>query len=119
MPHPSRFFFHWRQATSVVLLAGLVSSARARGGLGLVPSRIAGAGAIWRLPLARAELDRRIERIHRPYHAALAAALAAAHDRFGAALLLDCHSMPPRGGSEAGEPLVVFGDRHGASAVIG
>lgn len=96
--------------------AGLVQTARTRGGLGLVPSRIAGSGAIWLHRLSRDELARRVETVHRPYHAALAAALTAARDRFGAAILLDCHSMPPRppaGGVPA--PPLVFGDRHGSS----
>ena len=93
----------------------VLPSARARAGIGLLPSRIAGAGALWRGPIAAAELARRIESIHRPYHAALADALAQARERFGAAVLLDCHSMPPRS-PESGEPRIVFGDLHGTSA---
>lgn len=99
---------------------GLVQSARTRGGIGLIPSRITGLGPIWRERIARAEFDRRLATIHRPYHAALAAALGHARDRFGAALLLDCHSMPPRARGEAGDcdppASVIFGDRHGTSA---
>lgn len=96
--------------------AALLQSARTRGGLGLVPSRIAGSGAIWLHRLGRNELQRRIEAIHRPYHAALAAALAAARDRFGIAILLDCHSMPPRLPAAGIRPAtLVFGDRHGTS----
>ncbi|MEA3017555.1 MAG: hypothetical protein QOI38_2277, partial [Sphingomonadales bacterium] len=96
--------------------AALLQSARTRGGLGLVPSRIAGAGAIWLHRLGRDELRRRIDVIHRPYHAALAAALAAARDRFGVAVLLDCHSMPPRAPAGGVRPAtLVFGDRHGTS----
>ena len=96
--------------------SSLVQSARTRGGLGLVPSRIAGTGAIWLHRLSRDELARRVERTHRPYHAALAATLEAARSRFGAAILLDCHSMPPRvteGGAKP--PPIVLGDRHGTS----
>ncbi len=91
-------------------------TARARGGLGLIPSRINGSGAIWRQRIPEAELKRRLTEIHRPYHAALAAALKAARARFGTALLLDCHSMPPRRepGGGAG-PQMVFGDRHGTA----
>ena len=96
--------------------AALLQSARTRGGLGLVPSRIAGSGANWLHRLRRDELRRRIETIHRPYHSALAAALAAARDRFGVALLLDCHSMPPREPAAGVRPAtLVFGDRHGTS----
>jgi N-formylglutamate amidohydrolase len=96
--------------------ASIVQSARTRGGLGLVPSRIAGSGAIWLHRLSREELRRRVETVHRPYHEALDLALRAARDRFGTAILLDCHSMPPRapaGGVKP--PPIVFGDRHGTS----
>jgi len=95
----------------------IVQSPRTRGGIGLIPSRITGVGAIWRQRIPRAELARRVQEIHRPYHEALDAALSEARDRFGAAVLLDCHSMPPRsqGGGEA-QSAVIFGDRHGTSA---
>ncbi|HEX6376185.1 MAG TPA: N-formylglutamate amidohydrolase [Allosphingosinicella sp.] len=91
-----------------------VDSPRTRGGLGLIPTRIAGCGAIWRQRIAASEVARRVERIHRPYHAALETELAAARARFGVAILLDCHSMPPRGAG-AGEAGIVLGDRHGGS----
>jgi N-formylglutamate amidohydrolase len=97
---------------------GLVQSARTRGGIGLVPSRITGLGPIWRERISRAELDRRIEQIHRPYHAALDAALGHARARFGGAILLDCHSMPPRARGDGGGAAaagVIFGDRHGTT----
>ena len=95
----------------------VMQSARTRGGLGLVPSRIAGTGAIWLRRLGGDELARRIGEIHRPYHAALAGALRAARDRFGVAILLDCHSMPPRGAIAGAAPAsIVFGDRHGTSS---
>jgi N-formylglutamate amidohydrolase len=90
-----------------------VESPRTRGGLGLIPARIAGSGAIWRQRIAAAEVARRVEIIYRPYHAALEAELRAAKARFGIAILLDCHSMPPRGGD--GDAPVVLGDRHGGS----
>ncbi len=94
---------------------GLLQSARSRGGLGLVPSRIAGSGAIWLRRMSGDELERRIATIHRPYHDALEVMLEATRRRFGLAILLDCHSMPPRDapGLQAG---IVFGDRHGASS---
>ena len=55
--------------------------------------------------------------MHRPYHAALARGLEALRDRWGAALLIDLHSMPPLGpkrGADAA-PDFVLGDRFGAS----
>jgi N-formylglutamate amidohydrolase len=94
--------------------ASLLSSLRTRGGLGLVPARLAGAGGLWRGRMSRDELNRRVETIHRPYHAALADALSTARRQFGAAILLDCHSMPPRGEGQAGAA-IIFGDRYGAT----
>lgn len=91
----------------------LLATARTRGGLGLVPARLAGTGALWRGRMSREELKRRVETIHRPYYKALGQALAAARARFGVAVLLDCHSMPPRG---PGQPGIIFGDRHGTTA---
>ena len=92
---------------------------RARSGLGLVPRRVPGEGEIWRAPLAHAELARRIERVHRPYHRRLGLLLESQRDRWGAALLVDLHSMPPlpaRGADEGGGTArVVVGDRFGAS----
>src|SRR5690606_13955322 len=68
---------------------------RARSGLGLVPRRLPGLGEIWRHRLPPEELEARIEQVHQPYHAALAAGLEQLRDRWGAALLIDLHSMPP------------------------
>jgi N-formylglutamate amidohydrolase len=93
----------------------LLDTPRLRGGLGLIPARMSGTGAIWRERIPSAEVRRRIETIHRPYHAAVGAALDEARGRFGVAVLLDCHSMPPRG-TGGGEGQVVLGDRHGTSA---
>lgn len=93
----------------------VLQSPRTRGGLGLIPSRISGAGSIWRNRIGQDELRRRIEDIHRPYHAALTEELEKARARFGIAILLDCHSMPPRNRSGPDAPGLVFGDRHGSS----
>ena len=91
----------------------VLQSPRTRSGLGLVPSRIGGAGSIWLDRLPEQELRRRIVDIHAPYHEAVADLLGRARDRFGVAILLDCHSMPPR--EDRSGPKVVFGDRHGTS----
>jgi N-formylglutamate amidohydrolase len=95
--------------------AGLLDTPRLRGGLGLIPARMSGTGAIWRERIPSGEVKRRIETIYRPYHLALADALEEARRRFGVAVLLDCHSMPPRGGDDS-DGQVVLGDRHGTSA---
>ena len=86
---------------------------RARHGLGLVPSRTHRHGRLWRRPIERAELIRRVEQVHRPYHRALSAGLDALAAVHGEALLIDCHSMPARSG---GQPAIVIGDRHGTSS---
>jgi N-formylglutamate amidohydrolase len=96
-------------------VTGLLHSARTRGGLGLIPARIAGAGPIWLHRIQQSELARRIREIHRPYHAAVDAALRAARERFGLAILLDCHSMPPRSDLGVGQAEIVFGDLHGTT----
>ena len=87
-------------------------SARARGGLGIVPGRTATHGSLWRQPIQRQELEDRLTQAHRPYHQAIEDALARLLDEFGCALLLDCHSMPP---PDSG-PSVIIGDRYGQSA---
>jgi N-formylglutamate amidohydrolase len=94
----------------------LKATPRSKGGIGLVPSRIAGIGAIWNARLKHDELKRRIEQIHRPYHRAIARALEQARESFGTAVLLDDQSMPPRA---PGEAQLVFGDRYGATAEPG
>jgi N-formylglutamate amidohydrolase len=85
---------------------------RARYGLGLVPSRTHRHGSLWRRRIDRAELNRRINEVHRPYHRLLASGLGELAARFGEAALIDCHSMPSR----AGQADIIIGDRHGASA---
>jgi N-formylglutamate amidohydrolase len=87
-------------------------SPRARGGLGIVPSRTAAHGQLWRRSMGQDELDRRLDEAYRPYHRAIEEQLSLTLDRFGCALLLDCHSMPPSKNLAA----VVFGDRFGRTA---
>ncbi|MDX3901304.1 MAG: N-formylglutamate amidohydrolase [Sphingobium sp.] len=96
----------------------LQSSAKLRGGLGLLPRRLQGAGDLWRAPIPWAEVERRIHLIHRSYHAALAGMMAAAHAAHGHAILIDLHSMPPLPLAADGDPApdLVLGDRFGRSA---
>lgn len=88
-----------------------------RAGLGVVPTRLSDCGPLWRGPIDSAGLDWRLDALHRPFHAALAAELAAARVRCGQAILIDLHSMPPipRGQPGYGAGVVV-GDRFGDTA---
>jgi len=88
-------------------------TARARGGLGIVPGRTQQHGYLWRRPINHEQLDDRITQAHRPYHEAIEQQIELLLDRFGCALLLDCHSMPP---PPSGIPPVVFGDCKGRTA---
>ncbi len=89
---------------------------RVRSGLGLIPRRLPGFGELWKRRHERSDLADRIEHIHEPYHACLSGALADLKARWGAAVLIDLHSMPPlpRNGSQF-PPDFVLGDRFGAS----
>ena len=91
-------------------------SRRVRSGLGLVPRRLPGLGDIWRGRMEQNDLKARIDCVHEPYHAAVATSLNALRERWGAALLLDLHSMPPLTPQPGCEPArFVVGDRFGAS----
>lgn len=94
---------------------------RARSGLGLVPRRLPGSGEIWRGRLGRAELTARIAGIHRAYHAFLGEELARIRAEWGAALLIDLHSMPPLRAAEGEHetPQIVLGDRFGITCHYG
>ena len=95
-----------------------VNSAKARAGLGSIPSRVAG-HAIYRSRLSFDEAQRRLHAAYWPYHHALQGLLAMAMRKFGVVLLLDCHSMPSLGtnGSGATDHVVdiALGDRFGRS----
>lgn len=89
---------------------------RSRSGLGLIPRRLPGIGELWKRAHQEADLVARIEGIHDPYHASLAQTLESLRARWGSAMLLDLHSMPPvarRPGLIA--PEFVIGDRFGAT----
>ncbi|MEO6360846.1 MAG: N-formylglutamate amidohydrolase [Sphingomicrobium sp.] len=93
--------------------SGHILTARARGGLGIVPGRTQKHGFLWRRSIRAEQLEQRLDSAYRPYHLAVAQELVRLHDRFGCALLLDCHSMPP---PAPGVPSIIFGDCHGRTA---
>jgi N-formylglutamate deformylase len=69
---------------------------------GLVWHRSTGGLPALRAPLHRAEFERRLARIYRPYHAALAGLIAEKRARFGHVVLLSAHSMPSAGRDQTG-----------------
>ncbi|MCL6282299.1 N-formylglutamate amidohydrolase [Ruegeria sp. 2012CJ41-6] len=94
---------------------------RVTSGLGVIPRVVANGRAIYRGKLPYLEAQRRIECHWHPYHAQLQALLEDSRDRFGQAILVDCHSMPREaldGIARRGQPRpeIVLGDRFGASA---
>jgi N-formylglutamate amidohydrolase len=94
-----------------------LANRRARSGLGLIPRRLARMGEVWKQPTEHGELLERLAAVHTPYHAVLSQTLGELCDRWGAALLIDLHSMPPVTGHNfpGGRPHLVVGDRFGAS----
>jgi N-formylglutamate amidohydrolase len=91
-------------------------SQRVRAGLGLVPRRVPGLGELWRRPLAGNVLAQRIAGLHVPYHACVSEQLAVLRARWGTALLIDLHSMPPLPCAPGDMPVTcVLGDRFGSS----
>jgi N-formylglutamate amidohydrolase len=94
-------------------------SMRVAGGLGTVARVVGDAQEIYgdRLPVDDA--IRRIEGLYKPYHRALRRLFTRVHRDFGAAVLIDCHSMPSTAGSkdERTRSDVVIGDRYGTSCV--
>lgn len=94
---------------------GLQPSPRTAAGYGIAP-RLTGDGKrLYSRRLSVSEIQGRVERVHRPYHAALSGLMQAARRRHGAAVLVDWHSMPARAAGGASGVDVVIGDRHGAS----
>lgn len=94
---------------------------RAQSGYGVVP-RLTGDGRpLYRDRLSLAEVTRRIETAHAPYHAALEGLMEQTRARHGVAVLIDWHSMPgPRASPPAKRPVatfpqIVLGDRHGVA----
>ena len=95
---------------------GQAANRRARSGLGLIPRRLSGLGELWKRRHEEVDLVQRIEGVHKPYHPCIADSLERLRQRWGAALLLDLHSMPslpPTGGMRGAE--LVLGDRFGAA----
>ena len=99
------------------------TSPRVGAGLGTIARVVSSGEAIYRGKLPFAEAQLRVRQCWEPYHAALAGLIARTRERFGACLLVDCHSMPggaALGGQGTGQPGgpatdIVLGDAHGTA----
>ena len=98
-------------------LPGWVNSGspRVAAGLGTLARVVASGEAIYRDRLSFAEAESRIKACWHPFHAALRDVIAAARDRFGACLLVDCHSMPASALPPRQAADIVLGDAHGTT----
>jgi N-formylglutamate amidohydrolase len=94
-------------------------SMRVAGGLGTVARVVGDAQEIYDQRLPVDDALRRIESLYKPYHRALRRLFSRVHRDFGAAMLIDCHSMPSTAGAKDERPRadVVLGDRYGTSCV--
>ncbi|MFC3079070.1 N-formylglutamate amidohydrolase [Phenylobacterium terrae] len=93
-------------------------TARVAAGLGAIARIVSEGQEIYARKLTFAEARGRIERAHRPYHAALARLLGEAHAAHGVAILIDWHSMPAAAARQGGRERpcdMVLGDRFGAA----
>ena len=91
-------------------------SVRVVGGLGTIARVVADSEEIYRSRLPLAAAFARIEHLYKPFHEALGRLIAATQATFGAAVLIDCHSMPSSTSAQSGpRPDIVLGDRFGTS----
>jgi len=94
---------------------------RVAAGLGVVPRVVSEGAEIYSGKITLAEAESRVASIHAPYHQRLESLLHRARERFGVAILFDCHSMPTEALRAAPRvhgrtPEIVLGDRFGASS---
>lgn len=92
-------------------------SMRVAGGLGTIPRVVGDGQEIYSARLSVDDALTRIETLYKPYHRALRRLITKVHQTFGAAVVVDCHSMPSIGVSrdEPRRPDLVIGDRYGTS----
>ena len=93
---------------------------RVAAGLGMIPRVAASGEAIYRGRVPADMIEQRLETCWRPYHLTLSSLVEQTYGQFGAALLIDAHSMPSSvsslGARERDARVdVVLGDNHGES----
>ena len=88
---------------------------RAAAGLGVVPTYLSETLPIYHRPPDIKDVSSRLTRLYHPYHSALTGLLETSLNRFGRALLVDCHSMPGFAPMGSRRPDIILGDRFGTS----
>jgi N-formylglutamate amidohydrolase len=94
------------------------ASVRVVGGLGTIPRVVSEGEEIYRRKISLSEALARIAQLYEPYHRALGELMSTTRASLGAALLIDCHSMPSTAASSSQNaplPDIVIGDRHGST----
>ncbi len=94
---------------------------RISSGLGVIPRVVSGGRQIYHGKIARALAEARLAAWWHPWHDRLRSLIEETRERFGEAVLIDCHSMPHeaidlQARSGQPRPQIVLGDRFGASA---
>jgi N-formylglutamate deformylase len=92
-------------------------SMRVAGGLGTVARVVGEAQEIYGSRIPVDDALKRIDMLYKPYHRALRRLFTRLHREYGAAVLVDCHSMPSTAGGrdDRPRPEFVLGDRYGTS----
>ena len=94
-------------------------SLRVAGGLGTIARVVGEAQDIYARRLPVEEAMRRIEGLYKPFHQTLRGLMRRASERFGMAVLIDCHSMPSWASASAKSERMgadmILGDRYGTS----
>ena len=91
------------------------ASPRAQAGLGVIPTMLSETTEIYKKPLSLRAARTRLTALYHPYHDALQELITEASLGFGAALLIDCHSMPGFAPMGSRRPDIILGDRFGVS----
>jgi len=90
-------------------------SARTQAGYGVIPLAVEENMPIYRNTPSAQIVQPRLNQLYYPYHKALQDLILAAQNKFGHALIVDCHSMPGFAPMGARRADIVLGDRYGTS----
>jgi N-formylglutamate amidohydrolase len=108
----------------------LTKTERVQDGYGCIPKIVTSGLDIYKDKLSYKTEHDRFKNIYSPYHDCLKAVLGKTHEKFGKAVLIDCHSMPSQGtnplfrlnrlkllkqSKNQSSPDIVLGDRFGTS----